>query len=104
MTTETITYESVADRADIDPEAFTAYCDNQHIAPEDSEDAVNDFMDAYMGEWEDEEDFTRDYYEEDGTLMGLPSVIISHIDWQGVWDSDLRHEFYEINGYYFRNI
>lgn len=104
MTTETITYESVAENADIDPEAFELYCDNQHIAPEDSQETVSEFMDAYLGWWEDEEEFTRDFYEEDGTLMGLPSVIISHIDWQGIWDSDLRHEFYEINGYFFRNI
>lgn len=104
MTTETITYESVAERADIDPEAFAAYCENQYITPEDSEDNVSDFMEAYIGQWESEEDFTRDHYEEDGTLIGIPSEIISHIDWQGVWDSDLRHYYYEINGYYFRNI
>lgn len=101
-------YEETARNEDIDPEAFEAFCRNQHISAEDCADAVQDFMDAYMGEWEDEATFTQSFYEDGGLLnpftTGIPSEILSHIDWQGVWDSELRHHYYEINGYYFRNI
>lgn len=97
-------YEDTARDADIDPEAFEAFCRNQHIKAEDCADAVQDFMDSYIGEWRDEAEFTQQYYAENENIYRLPSAILNHIDWQSVWDSELRHDFYEINGYYFRNI
>lgn len=102
MTTETITYETVADKADIDAEAFEAFCDNQHISPEDSEEAVSDFQDAYIGYYNDPEDFIRDFLWDD--LASIPEIITSHVNWDDVWACELRHDFYEVNGYYFRNI
>lgn len=34
----------------------------------------------------------------------LPSWIATHIDWQAVWDAELRHDYFESNGHYFRNL
>lgn len=103
MTTETTTYETVARDADIDPEAFEAFCLNQHIKTEECADYVEAFTDGYIGQFESEADYAEYYYNETTNLFRLPSVLIRHIDWQGVWDSELRHDFYETDGYYFRN-
>ena len=103
MTTETITYEDVARDADIDPEAFEAYCLNQHIKPEESDDYVVSFMNDYIGQFDRAADFAENFYEENGDLLRVPSAIISNIDWQGVWNYELRYDFYEVDGYYFRN-
>ena len=97
-------FEEVARRADIDPEAFQYFCENQHIDADECEDAVRDFMAAYIGEFSNDEDFARNYYDESGDLDRIPDALLSNIDWQGVWDGELRHEFYELNRYYFRNI
>lgn len=104
MTTETITYESVAERADIDPEAFEAYCDNQHITAEDSAEAIVDFINAYVGQFDSEAEYAEYYYNENEDIYRLPTAILRHIDWDEVWECELRHDFYEINGYYFQNI
>lgn len=37
-------------------------------------------------------------------LKAVPSFIKNHIDWQEVWDSELRYDHFAHNGYYFRNI
>lgn len=98
-------YEDTARNEDLDPEAFEAFCRNQHIKAEDCADAVSDFIEAYIGVYEDEADFASHYYGANyGPTWNLPSVVRRHIDWQGVWDSELRHDYYEISGYFFRNI
>jgi hypothetical protein len=95
--TKSATYEAVADNASIDPEAFEAFCDNQHIAPEDAENAVSDFQDAYIGQCEDAEDFIREYLWEEEDLSSTPSVFVNHINWNDVWECEYRHYYYEID-------
>jgi hypothetical protein len=104
MTTETVTYKTIAENASIDPEAFEAFCDNQHITVEDAEDAVSDFQEAYIGQCENAEDFIRDYLWETEGLSAIPSNITNHVDWDEVWECEYRHYYYEIDGHYFRNI
>ena len=101
---ETEMYEEVARNADIDPEAFEAFCRNQHIKPENSEDAISDFQDSYIGQCDSAEDFIHEYLWEEDDLSSIPAVLVNHINWNDVWECEYRHDFYEINGYYFRNI
>jgi hypothetical protein len=61
-------------------------------------------MDAYIGKWQDEAEFTKQYYAEEGTLDDVPEAITRSINWDEVWRYETQHNFYEINGYYFRNI
>lgn len=97
-------FEEVAERHGIDAEAFEAFCDNQHIKADDCEDAVRDFEEAFVGEFSCHSDFALDYHYENGDLDRIPGNLDAYIDWDDVWHGELRHEFYEIGGYYFRNI
>lgn len=104
METTTNRYEEIAEEKDLDADAFEAFCDNQHISEDDAEDAVSDFEDAYIGEFSNEAEFAENYADEQGDLNSIPNYVLGSIDWQEVWDGTLRHDFYEVNGHYFRNI
>jgi hypothetical protein len=63
-------------------------------------ESVAGFEEAYEGEFDDVEDFV-DYILE---TMGetIPSWIV--VDHEATWNYNLRHDYYEENGFYFRNI
>jgi len=94
--------EDLADSKGIDPVAFVAFCENQHYTEEDADEAIKGFEDAYIGEYGSAEEFAEEWADNEG--LRIPDLIVGHIDWQGVWDSELRHDFYELEGHYFRNI
>lgn len=106
MTTDQITYESVARDEDIDPEAFELFCKNQHIKEEGCEEAVLDFCDAYISYFDSPREFIQEYLWEGETFASIGNIyaILNHIDWVSLWDAEYRHDYYELDGYYFRNI
>lgn len=63
-----------------------------------------DWDEAFAGEYDSEAAFAEAYCEEGGDLGKLPNFIRNHIDWQGVWNSTLRHEYFEAGGFYFQNL
>lgn len=94
-------YEEIAEKKDLDVNAFEAFCDNQHITEDEAEDAVSDFRDAYLGEFSSEDVFAQDWVLGD---VDIPDIVRHHIDWAAVFHCELRHDFYEVDGHYFRNI
>lgn len=62
-------------------------------------------MEAYAGSYTTGAEFAQTMSEELGYIpKDLPSWIATHIDWQAVWDCELRHDYFESNGHYFRNL
>jgi len=61
----------------------------------------DDFEEAYEGEFDSEAHFTEEQIAQFGDY-NLPSWIV--IDYQATWDSSLRHEYWEEDNYFFRNI
>ena len=62
-------------------------------------------QEAYIGTFQDGAEFSATLCEELGYISkDLPSLIAYHIDWQGVWDSELRHDYFEVDGKFFRNL
>jgi len=61
------------------------------------------FEESYMGEYSSGAEFAEMQAEEMGELHNVPDYIKYCIDWQQVWDSYLRYDFDEDNGYIFRN-
>lgn len=60
---------------------------------------------AYVGNYTDGAEFSATLCEELGYLpKDLPAWIAYNIDWQGVWDGDLRHDYFEVDGKFFRNL
>jgi hypothetical protein len=80
--------------ADFPTEAIEAFCyiwglcDLQH------------FEDSYQGAWDDEAEFAE-HICEDLLDHNVPSWIV--IDWQATWDSSLRYDYSERDGFYFQD-
>ena len=103
MSTETTDrFEEVAEEYNLDAVAFAGFCDNQHITADEAEDAVKDFEEAYVGEFDSEEEFAEHYADEQG--LEIDPLVRSHVDWSNVWHCELRHDYYEVDGHFFRNI
>jgi hypothetical protein len=63
------------------------------------EDSLSDFEEAYVGQYNSEAAFAEDYAEMYGEQ--IPSWIV--VDWQATWDSSLRFDCDEQDGYFFRS-
>lgn len=63
-------------------------------------------LDAFVGTfYHDHADFAQSLCEDLGCIPeALPYFIKHHIDWQAVWDCELHHDYFEADGYYFRNM
>lgn len=63
-------------------------------------------MGAFAGRYLTPESFCEDLCEEvdSEALEALPSYLRDCIDWELLWSSYLRHDYFEQDGYYFRNL
>lgn len=91
----------IAEERNLEVDAFLGYCDNQHIGEDEAEFFVDAFQNDYIGEFDSEEDFAQAIIDEDG--LDIPDIVRPHIDWSDVFHCELRHDYYEVNGHYFRN-
>ena len=63
---------------------------------------VEDFDEAYQGEWIDDETFVQELLEDVGDMpKDMPFYI--HIDWEGT-ARDVMMDYFEIDGHYFRSL
>jgi hypothetical protein len=64
-------------------------------------DCIDGYEDAYVGEYDSEEDFAREFF--DGNYHGVDALEEAGvvIDWQATWDSNLKYEYGFSNGYVF---
>ena len=75
---------------------------NAYINILGGEEYIDNFEDAYLGEWADDEDFVKNLIEDTGELpKDFPAYI--HIDWE-MTARDIMMDYSESNGYYFRNL
>ena len=69
-------------------------------------ETVEQFDDSYQGEFDSykaEAEFAEDLYS--GLCEISPdSTLYSFIDWQQVWDCQLRYDYFNIDTFFFRNI
>ena len=63
-------------------------------------DCLDDFEEAYYGEYDTPADFAEDYMNSMG--YEIPDFVV--VDWNGTWEQNLRHDFIYENGYVFKNI
>ena len=61
-------------------------------------ETVEQFEDAYAGNYESEADFAEQLCSDCGYLeeSNLPTFIANHIDWQAVWDRELTYDYTSI--------
>lgn len=92
---EAVEQDEYIDALSFDRDAFIAFLN------EDNYYTVNDFEDAYVGSFDDVESFAKN--ETDG-LYDVPGFIEMYIDYEKMGDDFLMSDYFESNGYYFRNV
>ena len=78
-------------------EAYEAFLDVRC----DSRISVEDFRDAYQGEWYSEEDFARHIVEECGMLDNMPESLKDYFDFERYADDLFRYDYDFQDGYVF---
>ena len=78
-------------------EAYEAFLDVRC----DSRISVEDFRDAYQGEWDSEEDFARHIVEECGMLDNMPESLKDYFDFERYADELFRYDYDFQDGYVF---
>ncbi len=61
-------------------------------------ETVEQWEDAYSGKYESGADFSQALCNDCGYLeeSNLPKFISNYIDWQEVWDRELRHDYFTL--------
>jgi len=61
-------------------------------------ESAEQFQDAYQGDYQDGASFAERLCEDCGYLneSDVPSFILNHIDWEGVWTRELRFDYFEV--------
>ena len=87
----------IIDEADYD--SFMKELDDNGI------ETAEQFEDAYAGQYDSGAIFAEQLCDECGYLSesNLPNFISNHIDWDAVWNCELRHDYTmsDVGGYFF---
>jgi antirestriction protein len=84
-----------------DREVWEAYA--EAVGYQLEEATLEQAQDAYAGQYDDVEHFCEEHCEETECLSGVPDFLRNCIDWSAVWESALRFDYCEHNGFFFRN-
>lgn len=83
----------------LEPEVNQAYIDNvgeEYATAEQAEE-------AYAGEFKDDEEFAEDMAEQIGAITDDVQWPYTCIDWKYA-SRELMYDYFEMDGYYFRNL
>jgi antirestriction protein len=98
--TEWADFKEQLDATHLDAEIIDAYLDNMGSSGGVDIDAIQD---SYYGQYDDFTDFAHHLMEETGDLDQIPEGLRFYFDFEA-YGRDLSHDFFESNGYFFRNI
>ncbi|MDX5515120.1 antirestriction protein ArdA [Stenotrophomonas sp. RG-453] len=91
--------ETLEELDDAEREAFLAYRDHEHDGV-----TVDDFRDAYAGQFDSWADFAEHLIEEQGVLADVPVELARYFDYESYGrDLMLGGDAYEASGFYFWN-
>ncbi len=90
--------QEFAELDDDEREAFQAYIDFKC----DSSLDIDDFREAYQGEWDSEEEYARHIVEECGMLDNVPESLKEYFDFERYADDLFRWDYEFIDDYVFR--
>jgi antirestriction protein len=99
--TEWADFAEGLERTHLDMDVIEAYADN---ASSWEDVTIQNIEDSYMGQFDSDEDFAEDYAENSCLFEGVSDTVRYYFDFEHYWKAELRHYFYESNGYYFRNL
>lgn len=92
----------IASERRLDEDAFLIYCDNFHIDADDPDmdSHIQEYEESYQGQYDDFLAFATDFMND---TMDIPDFLANYIDYEA-FARDLRHDYWEEQGYVFRNI
>jgi antirestriction protein len=99
--TEWADFAEDLDGTHLDMEVIEAYCSNFFYA---SDITIDKIEESYWGQADSDKDFAENYADETGLLSDVSQTVRNYFDYQAFWDCELRHDFWEADGYYFRNL
>ena len=99
--TEWTEFAEDLDGCHLDMEIIEAYCSNFFYA---SDITIDKIEEAYFMQADSDADFAEQFADETGLLHEVPQSVRSYFNFQQYWDCELRHDFWEADGYYFRNL
>ena len=82
---------------DLDLDIILSYADNTSI------DDLSNIEEAYAGQYNSDEEFAEDMADQLGYINNDVSWPYTCIDWEQA-ASELMYDYFESNGYYFRNV
>jgi antirestriction protein len=98
--TEWADFAEALETTHLDIEVVEAYCSN-FCYPSDIE--IDKIEEAYAGQFDSDEDFATDMLEQCGDLDSIPEGLRYYFDYSA-YARDLMYDYFEVNGYYFRNL
>jgi antirestriction protein len=99
--TEWAEFAEDLDGCQLDMEVIEAYCSNFFYA---SDITIDKIEEAYWGQADSDKDFAEQFADETGLLSDASQTVRSYFNFQQFWDCELRHDFWEADGYYFRSL
>lgn len=93
-----LTISEVCEENDLDEGAFSTYCENHHIT-EDYEEHIKAFTESYIGEYNTFLEYATEHFND---TQNVPEHLTSYIDYKK-YAEDLRHSYWETDGYVFLN-
>lgn len=93
-------FEEVAEAEGIDADVLRAYC--KHLDEEPTREVARECAEVYEGEFSTEGEFAETLVDSLGE--DIPDMIRNHIDWDDVWHCELRFDYFEADGHYFRSV
>lgn len=93
-------FKEEAEASYLDMEVIEAYLDNMGSADGVS---IADIEEAYQGQWSSDEDFAEELLDSTGGLSGMDESLKCYFDYSA-FARDLMYDYFESNGYYFRNL
>ena len=88
-----VTWCELTERSGVDNEAIEAFAEEFGIH------RIEEFENAYRGEYDSEEDFAKEHVTGCYMMQYVPDWVV--IDWQATWDNELSSSFTYNNGYVF---
>lgn len=95
--------EFLQDRLDFVEEEAIQFASDLKDHGIETEDQFDEAYFGYIDEYFAEREFAEQFYKDMG-VIDSDHPLYGFIDWQDVWDSNLRYDYFEINGHFFRNI
>lgn len=66
--------------------------------------SLDTLHDTYQGEFSTGGEFAEQFVKDCGDLRNVPGCIVNHINWEDVWECELRHDYDIEGGHVFRSI